>query len=546
MDISIQNVSRPAAVPAVQPLQFLAPQQIGEPDSGVAATLAGTQEGETVAAPLANMGEYLEQYYSPQAQAQRKAAIAGANLQTTNANQENTAAEATPNLPLAQRNLALTQTTAQTGLVQPQASLALAKIGQEQQEIPTATQAAIAEQTEAAQSAANKVNATPNVPTPGQPLSEPQMLANNQAQQNRLTEAHQEGQAALASMPFLQANQDGTNKIPEGMFINGKSLDRDKPVATPQQAIQDNNGNTVVVQGYRWEHGGLLTPQALQSLGYDPHLNDAISQSSSMESGRNATIQNTQNMAAARAGVLQQGTGSAAVQALNASNQYDYTTDPSDTLSKNVEKGAETVAKDLSKLPNIQTALKITPSVNDAIQNFETSKTSASGVPAKEAIIQAGRAFSGGIPTNAEIDNLQSAQGLPAKAGNILRSLLNGDTTATTTKDDYIAALNQVNQIYAKQAMQDVQNMTPSMDARAQKFAPTIFARAYPNIKNLFIPGTETPVQAAPTQTPNPQAQTTQPTSIPGGAIQMLQAHPELSSQFDQKYGQGASAQYLK
>lgn len=105
MDISIQNVSRPASVPNANlgVLSKLTPAQIGAPDSGVAASEAGIKMGQQVTGPLVDMGEYLEQYYSPQESAIRQAKIAGANLSTTESQQQRDADLKYPQLPSALR-----------------------------------------------------------------------------------------------------------------------------------------------------------------------------------------------------------------------------------------------------------------------------------------------------------------------------------------------------------------------------------------------------------------------------------------------------------
>jgi hypothetical protein len=499
VDIQIQNVSRAPELPVPGPLSYLNPAVLQGVDSGVAATAAGQQIGlrtgeqeQAAVQPLANMGLSLAEYESPQSQAQRQQAIAQANLGTTNATQQNNAAVATPTLPLAERSLALAQAQGQTQLVGPQVGLTLANIGSEEKQLPSKTLAAVAGNTAAQQAATNTVNTTPNFPNAADGLSEPQMVANAQAVANKIQEALDQKQAMIAGNP-LYSGLTGTTmgaggSMREGFYNDAGKLSQDKPVAFPGTMTDPTTGQLTPVTGIRWEHGGFLSPDALQQYGMDPQVNDSFKTGTSLIAPRAATIQNTQNMAAARSGALAPGQGNATVQALNQSNQYDYTNDPDESLPKNVAARADAVAKDLSKLPNIQTAMKITPSIDDAIQNFQNSKTSASGVPAKEAVIQAAKAFAGGVPTNTEIDQLQQSQGLPAQAANILRGLQNGDWTAPTTKDDYIAALNQVKQIYANQAMSDVKNMTPSLDVRARPFAPQIFAKAYPGIRDLLIP----------------------------------------------------------
>jgi hypothetical protein len=132
MDVSIQNLSRPAPTPGILPLSYLSPQQIGAPSDGVQASAVGSQIGQSLASdfkPLAQEAVNLEEYYTPANIAARQAQIATSGLQTTTANQENAAAQATPTLPLAQRNLALSQTNADATLVTPRAQLALAEAG---------------------------------------------------------------------------------------------------------------------------------------------------------------------------------------------------------------------------------------------------------------------------------------------------------------------------------------------------------------------------------------------------------------------------------
>lgn len=103
MDISIRQLQA-APTPNIQPLALVDPNLL-DPTSGVAAYDSGIATGQAISKPITSEINDVTQYYTPQEQALRKARIAEATLATTNATQQNSAAEATPDVPLQQRQV---------------------------------------------------------------------------------------------------------------------------------------------------------------------------------------------------------------------------------------------------------------------------------------------------------------------------------------------------------------------------------------------------------------------------------------------------------
>jgi len=415
MEVQIQNLSRPSnGIPAILPLAYLAPGQIGGPDSGVEAFGAGIKEGQAVVAPLAEMGNYLTQYSSPESEAKRKAAIAQAGLVETTAGQENEAAKATPDLPLAQRqfqgeqiasgrtllpaqtNLALARMDSEGRILPAQTDLTLAKIGSEAQLLPGQTEASAAANRAALLNANNVLSTTPSY-APN--MTQDEIMRNEAAKKGALSQAGFQREVAIASNPFLAS--DGIT-APEGKYVsNGKLLED----TVTQRNVQGEDGK-IYIQNV-WSHSG-------KPVSY---LQDQLS-------GTNATIE---------AANERQGRGIAARSPTYGAEGAQVTLTPAESTQTNK------AIQNFKGRGDVQAVVKITPLVDRALSQINASRDAKTGLVSVDAMLSAARAFRGQV-TDSEMKQLSNAGGLQQNLYQLFH-ILDGKKFDERTMSDLTASL---------------------------------------------------------------------------------------------------------
>jgi len=194
-------------------------------------------------------------------------------------------------------------------------------------------------------------------------------------------------------------------------------------------------------------------------------------------------------------------------------------------LDDSNRKFAASLRKEFNNLPDVKETNEALPKINSMRKAMEEAKTTNNYVAVDQALISLYNKLTDPTSVVRESEYARTAENLPvlnAIKGKMQKVVKGG---AGLTSSDR-AALMQMAELMNK-GYQDIRNR------RVQEYS------------GYATSGGVDPSHVINDSFRNTLSASSAPTSVPQGAIDQLKANPKLAVYFDQKYGKGASKQYL-
>lgn len=545
MDLSVQTMQGPPPLQPPQPLSFLPPGAIPMPDSGANDYAQGVNTGSVLAKPLDEGIQQTGYWLSPEGQA----AIAKAHLQTTQSNQYNQALLNTPGLPTLERVTQGEKLNSERAALPSATAL---EIGTNQGKIatvPAITNETIAGANAATQTGQNQLATTPkfynylsdedvinrypkflaaqnevlknaniqqndqngnpikndgDIYTPPFNPNDPAQMAlaksqlqssdNINAQRAGIDMATYQKNLAMDSNPIYSGGPNGAG-IREGYYNDAGKLAQDKAVPQPG-TIYDSSGNPQIVNGLKWEHGGLLSPGALQSLGYDPSVNDALRNGpliNARQGSMDASNSRQKNLINSRGTTYMADDGSGAIRFDQGTNQ-----------------AVNSTISDFSKRQDVSGIVKIMPSILRANAIMESGTDAKTGITSLDAMLQAARIFRQSNVTDSEMRQMDQSGGLKQSLFQLVNAWDGKHYDADTMHDlqNAISTTAKSGNDYLEQIKSD---FADSLPAAALPAANTLFKKvAHLNSNSRTQGNIQNSKSAAQYQTPQAHEQAIQ------------------------------------
>lgn len=455
MDISVQTLAVPQQ-PLQAPQGLLPLASIPQINSGVAAYSEGLNQGNTIAAPLDRGISQIGETFSPQGQAD----IAGARLAKTSFDQENSAAQQTPDLPLGQRRLAGAQINSAMSIIPGETDLQKAQNAENLKNVPFVGAATGANAQLATKGATNQLKSTPDVglyqsvnnpnppddsdidiynrnhpdtPLGGDLQGKTPELAAYARQQNaqdlepykagQIGEAKQGAATAIASNPMYALMANGSRK---NFHIDpsGKGMTPDE--TTQQQIVTPDN--RIILQDYNKTTHQWLLPNG-----------DVDPDQSPRTPAAQMRMDNMNNRMLINSGVAPE---NATDQQTQAAHNKSLQVFQDENLGKGEQQKANQVgAQFISNYEkNYAPKLQLFNSADNAIQMaLDPNRT---GVPDVSLIDLDTRLNTGGRVTHSQTSLIQSAQGILDRIANAPNVIEKGKLLTPEARKDLTDSIN--------------------------------------------------------------------------------------------------------
>lgn len=407
MEISIRPMPL-APVPTITPLSLLSPDQL-KPSNGIAATLAGIKEGQAITAPAAEAVTDLGKFYQPQNVAARKASIAKSGLEETTADQQNTAAKETPNLPLSERQLALSRTEAGKTLVGPMTSYALAKIGSEEERLPSETESAILGNRANSRLSGKVLGTTPNY-DPNVPDSDVQAWYEDYNAQHP-----SEGQQIDTSTPLGLSIARGLYNDAQNAKIKANRLDE---ATMNREVMQAGIPSDSSASGVHYVFNGtkmVVDPTENVDLpGSDGKLHKFVQGRNSGKIYNDLGVSGSQNKIDdinSRQDKSIDAAGARQDKTIGARTVTYNTPDGKVRLLPGDAREVDAVVQNFRTRADVAAISKIQPVIQKAFATIAAGTDAKTGIPALDSMMSAAQIFRGSKVTDTEMKSLGSAGG---------------------------------------------------------------------------------------------------------------------------------------